>query len=358
MLRRIAFVGVVIALSFSIEGCLEVRAPEASLLPDGAAPNSSKLDKSWSQALEENFDIVETFDELQPWRGRCGGNFYGKSSTPKHLDGSESIWTYYSCWSNSTSGPAWIDDFGAGNQITGKSLIIDIGETAKGPSRLGLYFGDGTATSGYSDLYLFYRVRFPANEWPTQIDSTTKVGEYQAGDPFAYWFSWKFGAFNMGCTGMDANLQCDGAEPYSGMHIVPHIKRHGYGTMAGKLAIVAEPTGSTPYWALGKEVQTERWLGVEFHYKLVVKNDQNVAVMETWLYDEDGTAYLAQAPVEHPYTPPAADQKFNFFFFGGNNSNSYLWGSSMESAYHVDDFIINGARIGPTYFQLASAILP
>ena len=39
-------------------------------------------------------------------------------------------------------------------------------------------------------------------------------------------------------------------------------------------------------------------------------------------------------------------------FFGGNNSNTYSWGPTMQSVYYIDDVIIDEERIGPRYFEI------
>ncbi|EKD58454.1 MAG: hypothetical protein ACD_56C00119G0001, partial [uncultured bacterium] len=65
-------------------------------------PNFAKAD--WQQTLESNFDIVETFDNLQDWSanglfpsGTGSATVYDHSLLPKKLDGSDGQWDY---WNN------------------------------------------------------------------------------------------------------------------------------------------------------------------------------------------------------------------------------------------------------------------
>ena len=321
-----------------------------------AAPGAAHAD--WESTLKTKFPIVETFDNLADWSpAKGGGNYYNQSVMPKKPDGSKGIWTYYSSWSTGGTSP-WIANFGTGNSVTGKSAIIDIGGAA-GPSRLGTYFGNGTPNSGYSDIFIFYRAKYPKNEWPTAIDSTSKLGSYVDGQPLTYWMSWKSNTLNMGCTGVNANTECSGAEPYSNYHIVPHIKP--YGSSTRRLYYRIEPTGASTdsskgLWTSGYDVPREKWGGVEFHYRNYQEGSQLKTAMDVWLYDEDGTQHqvLAHGIFDYSGLHPATD-KWNFFFLGGNNSGAYTWGPTMQSKYYVDDFIISGTRVGPTYFTLWNA---
>ncbi len=50
--------------------------------------------QTWQRTLEDSFDIVETFDQLQDWTGSGSGNVFSPTGDgmPKKLDGSDSVW--------------------------------------------------------------------------------------------------------------------------------------------------------------------------------------------------------------------------------------------------------------------------
>lgn len=52
--------------------------------------------ETWQQTLKSKFDIVDTFDELQDWDGNQRVDYtYGTTYAPKKLDGTASMWTYF-----------------------------------------------------------------------------------------------------------------------------------------------------------------------------------------------------------------------------------------------------------------------
>lgn len=53
---------------------------------------------TWQETLEGQFDIVDTFDELQDWNGTKTMDVYDKNNMPLKNDSSLSMWSYYSYW--------------------------------------------------------------------------------------------------------------------------------------------------------------------------------------------------------------------------------------------------------------------
>lgn len=327
--------------------------------------------QTWQETLDDNFDIVETFDNIEDWIGTKSMDVtdesdmpkYVKDSMPKYVNYGRSIWKYYSWWGTypSTSNK-WIADFGPDTRIgdSGKSLIIDLGSKG-GPSRLGIYFGDGSPDSGYEDIYLFYMVKIPKNEWPTSI-ANDFTGTYVEGSPYTYFDSWKFGTFNLG------NKAClvdrDGiTTPYSSFHIIPHLKRSSYinnGEITIKIEPKDGPTRASTWTTQSIQDYLPGWWGVEFHLKNVADSaTTQYTQIDVWTYNpyEKDPEKVARKVLDNwkvPYTTQPFSDKWNYFFFGGNNSKTYTWGPTMESEYYVDDFIINATRIGPKYFDLQS----
>jgi hypothetical protein len=310
---------------------------------------------NWQSDLEKYFDIVETFDDIQNWRGTGFGDIYNQADMPIQSDGSASRWQYYSYWVSYPSIQDWIANFGSTNtwRQKGKSLCIDIsgnGSDQGGPSRLGIYFGDGEASSGYSDLYLFHMVKISSNQWPTTINGD--VGEYASvTDKYAYFESWKFGTFNMGCKSCSCAKTGGNYSPY---HVIPHIKTSTSVNYTPSIRLEPNDDGNRQgIWTNAPFIRDE-WTGVEFHLRNVNEDGTQYTYMDVWIYDKDGVATQVISNYKYAYSSQPTTDKWNHFFFGGNNSSSYNWGDSMQGPYYVDDFIIHSSRIGPSYFALLS----
>jgi len=89
--------------------------------------------QTWQQRLEQNFDIVETFDPLQDWSGGTDYH-YDAGTMPKKADGSPSIWTYYT--NDVPAVDSWIKDHGTNYNWggNGKSLCINYNNFVGGPA--------------------------------------------------------------------------------------------------------------------------------------------------------------------------------------------------------------------------------
>lgn len=94
-------------------------------------------------------------------------------------------------------------------------------------------------------------------------------------------------------------------------------------------------------------------MGVEFRLRNI--NNDTKFVMDIWVYDQQGNAQHVLRGHKFPIASAAHGGSWDHFLFGGNNSNSWTWGSSMESHYYIDDFIVDDGskgRIGPRYFAI------
>lgn len=302
---------------------------------------------NWRERVRAKQDWKGTIlnDDVMVWKN-------GASIFPKHLDGSGSNWEFYSNWKPS-SGNDWIVNHGSENVWgnIGKSMIIDLSNDGWGPNGFGLYFGDGSSTSGYEDIYIFHMMWIPKNQWPKYIDHGNSVGTYTEGQDYAYFWSWKSGLINIGMN--DTHKYNGSQNVYSPFHIYSHIKSEYAGAFNKKMSMVLEPYDDGKrysYWATGKAVHDilPEWWGVEYHFR----NQSNVTYMDVWIYDANGSSWQIINNKQVSYTSQPASHKWNDWFFGVNNSATYKWGPTMNSTYYVDDFIIHGSRIGPTYFSL------
>lgn len=314
--------------------------------------------QSSSFAADNGFDFAETFDGLQDWNlsssGRLGNQWDSTypDRMPKLANGNASAWGYFSAWSETGATPHnWIGTTAGGRQVWRgtKSLSIDM-SGSKGPSRMGLYFGPG-----YQHFRFFYMVYMPKNMFPTSCAggscSNNSEGTYTEGQSYVYWQSFKLNTFSIACE----SARCPVSETYGLQTVVPHIKHRSYapigtaieiqsgGTSAQQFAI-NEPVNLDSYWGV--------WSGVEFEVENISGNQYRLNV---WVYDQTGNSRHMGNNIIFPINESSAyGQTWDHFFFGGNNSNSYSWGPTMQSQYYVDDFIIDAGakgRIGPRYFD-------
>ena len=349
---------------------------------------------AWQDDLEAKFDIVETFDQLQDWRGRDNLRGYdvNKEKMPVKLDGSASMWDVYDDWSNANPAADWIKNHGSGNTWngSGKSLRMDLSQDVNagklGPSRFGLYFGSdtpgvanayatsGLSNSGYNDIYYFFMVKFPSNAFPTEN------GDIWPNDTYKWWGYHKFttmstaftdiehingaagredtgcrweygcGFYLMGwipcgtrCAGVNANAithtGLDYVADYFGAY---HTQLHRDGNLksneAGEFFSQQESQG--------------KWFGLEYHLTRGTPGKLDGTV-EIWAYDENGNAHHIYSKDTLMFVQAGTDFSFNKFFFGGNlfyHEDIKL--QNLDTTYYIDDFIIDNRRIGPTYFQL------
>lgn len=325
-----------------------------SKLNAGSANNNPTFgNQSSTFALDNDFDFAETFDGLQNWagnvsfRGNVGHNAGDLAKMPKLADGSDSAWGYFSIWGSGIPDQNWIDNYGGNATWRGKAATIDLGETAKGPSRLGLYMGEG-----YSDFHLFFMVNIPKKAWPTSCASGScsgggSVGTYTEGDPYAFWAAWKFNTFNMDC----ASAVCPDSDTYSDKWLLlTSLKQYNYGAAPGVTMDMIDKFHLADDWLRGPvnlNSYIGDWFGIEYHIK---QFDDHVE-FSYWIYDQQGNYTLMVDKESRPTPDGFVAGKWNQFFFGGNNSNSYTWGPTMASHYQIDDVIIDDKRIGIKYFN-------
>ncbi|EKE25847.1 MAG: hypothetical protein ACD_5C00018G0003 [uncultured bacterium] len=344
--------------------------------------NFAKAD--WDSQLKSFFDHAESFDSLADWKGHDvnGEFYYGPPG---------SIFNGFSYWENILPTTNWIQDFGAGNKITGKSLQMDYNETV-GPGRFFAYIGDGTPQSGYDDLYTFFRVKFADNFFAT--DNSRSYQKF-----FVFFTGFK----SAGEWGSDEDriLMCDDAQTlknYGGNFLMMNL---GY---YGSLHNVAtlHPRATLPdqeCWATGTKARgyryynytdathwmkdndraegdgtfdllnyEDQWLGFEMHASMN-PDSGNIAHdrygdWEFWVYDASGnplhhwkamddgyiTPFISSNLTRLPSSSYFPTHKFNKVEIGGNISPPALVGS-----YYVDDFIIDNQKIGENYFSLLNS---
>jgi len=331
------------------------------------------LAEGWQETLESNFDIAETFDELQDWKGVViRGVDYDKSHMPLKLDGSQSMWDMYDYWSLAASTTNWIADHGTDKvwRGAGKSLMLDLSQNItsvrKGPSRFGLYFGSnergvanayalsGTKDSGYRDFYYFYFAKFPTNHFP-------RDGNGQ----FIYFGYYKFNTYDCGFLNISTPFNAAARDEYGPSHILNTWKTgssynydmiftYGYRVNSveddSSLLYEAYPcTGNGALSGIKRFIDNNEWFALEVHQTVGTPGNSD-AVTEVWLYDSTGTVRKVLTKTDGWVIEGGQDYSYNKFFFGGNQD--FVSEAGLDTSYVIDDFIMDDQPIGPTYFAL------
>lgn len=286
--------------------------------------------------------------------------------------------------------PKWIGDHGPEFvwRGTGKSARINYADFSPsgtnlqelhnvagfGPSRLGLFLGDGvTGKSGYKKIYLFMMVKFHPGFFKQNVDGT-----------FAYTGALKF--FDL-CSGFTApnywgttleHVTTTGTDQTNTEYGPNYTIFNAFGGGAStpkRLYIqentrVASNTGSgwvgaaTPYAgrALSNSVTrstdidpyylANQWFGLEVAVDIGTPDASN-GTIDFWIYDEKGTEkghFLATG--ENRLVK--FDHYYNKITLGGNRlcGNYGACPQGQDNRWYVDDLIVNKDRIGPKYFSM------
>ena len=339
---------------------------------------SSVANADWQSDLEAQFDIVETFDQLQDWRGTKIGYVYDINDMPKKVDGSPSMWEHY--YGNSQPVKTdWIRDQGVGyNWKSNKALCINIGPqqcevdvdalTGWGPARLGTYFGDGTPESGYHEIYAFYMMKFHEGYWIVKEDGTYEYPAVQKSFDMITGFT---SIDTYGATYCQTNQM-----EYGSNNILFNLFGGGSSTPTTLFFVETKPVSEydsandcykytrirdgnqlreTQYQS---QYEKNEWFGVEYRTSLGTLGNTD-GDLEIWIYDEQGNVISHQAELNVEMQRLLAFN-YNKILFGGNylcDSSAHI-GKVTETRIYYDDFIVDSQRIGPTYFAMLAGTGP
>lgn len=324
----------------------------------------------WESNLSQRFDIVETFDNVQDWTGQGYGDQRSLTGMPKKTDGSNSIWTYYSHWGNDKTAK-WIGNHGSNNvwNGTGKSLRLDYNSSngSLGPSRLGFTIGTSPSDGYASEVYVFFMTRYDPGFFPMSGNSFAYfpyLKTFEIGSGFRDVWNWgtveeQSAAVNetqkRNIYGLNYNIQnfhsCNSGE-LCGKYNIRTAQTSSSGDTTRSYDVVATNAG------LGAPIRNGSWFGVEYHYKLSSPHGGSTGLAEMWVYDAEGNIIghdQRSGIVTFRDASMAYKHSINKFVLGGNRSG--FEAASVDHMF-VDDFIVNGGRIGPTYFSLLAAPAP
>ena len=340
----------------------------------------------WQETLEQHFDIVSTFDELQPWHGtRAGGNVTTEINHPEDLPqlktGGKGIWGIYSQY---YSGPNqaiedWIGPHGgkawSGTQCAAINYKVDVycsnnnnsdNYKGYGPGRLGLYIGDGTPTSGYSDVHVFFMMYIPPGFFIKNQDGTYQYA------PVVKFFDAVTGFNDVYNYSIPDTCQPNIQYEYGTNFYVFNISGGGsrpneiYPVVAGSYSLYDDSQSCWKYEhnddfnydmrgaPIVDPINNGQWFGVEYEYKT---GDPDVAngSMRIWVYDHNGNL-LGTDGKENVLLQKHFNHKINKFVWGGNYQCTNDTDSPGEKTWWLfDDVIIDDQPIAQTYFSLLNS---
>lgn len=321
----------------------------------------------WQSILSQQFDIVETFDDLQDWTGLGYGDVTDLATMPIQTTGEKSIWNYYSHWGADTS-KTWIGNHGENNiwRGTGKSLRIDYNTSngSLGPSRLGLTIGSSPSDGYPSEAYTFYFSRYDVNFFPRDGDKFLPYGylkTFEFGTGFRSAFDWGTVAEQLAAVnfpqernvyGLNYNVLNIGVTPTYDLRI-DFNPRYATTSDNGDTKVLQSFYGTTSL--VDDPIRTSSWFAVEHRYKMSNPAGSPTGEIEVWIYDSGGNVIsheLRTGVITFSDASMDYNHSINKFVLGGNRDG---FTTSCSDFMFIDDFIVNGSRIGPKYFELLSS---
>ncbi|UFS69144.1 Ig-like domain-containing protein [Geomonas sp. RF6] len=274
---------------------------------------------------------------------------------------------------------------------TGKSLVLDIGDNDNlkatdptmaglGVQRLGTYFGDGTnGKSGYKKVYVFFMMKVSPTFFNKCLDpgTTCVAGGYDAtkvikafdlcsgftgvsewgtaADRALVDASWAYRVPEYGMNYSLFNFIGGGLSNPQNLFYGEH-NRVATGTAPNYTVaniVNNRPLRSGTTLDINSYISTGDWYGVELAADIGTKGN-NDGSTDFWIYDKNGVekGHFSVTGQNHLMY---FDHFYNKITLGGNRLSGHGLTGGLDSRWWIDDFIINGSRIGTTYFQLLSA---
>lgn len=337
--------------------------------------NGRAMGQSWQEKLQGLFDHVETFDELQDWSGTKPTNQVYRteyaSDFPRKLDGSDSMWDYYSNYNQEDHDYLWIADHGSDNvwHGTGKAFCLDY-HGVRGPSRLGFHIGDSPNDGYPNDVYVFFMNKYFKDFFPNEGGNFQYHGfmkTFQISTGFRDIGNW-------GTVTEQTLAQVNGAKnqvlyTYGLNFVVMNFstvnsrevgKYASHTAQADNSAYHYEYEGRATGADYSDPILNSEWFGIEYHF---VKSDPPGAdngLIEIWVYDKEGNI-IGYDRLENTVTfrdgATPFDHSWNKFVWGGNRHYTKFENQPISHLY-LDDIIVNQGRIGPSYFTILEGTLP
>ena len=344
----------------------------------------------WQSVLENNFDIVSTFDDLEDWIGSRPSNSVDietyPNEFPQKINGGNSIWKYYYASEAPNPNYKWIANHGSDNvwRGTGKSAVIDYNDGVdgikRGPQRLAFKIGDNPS-DGYDEVYLFFMTKwfkdfFKFEEdkpdsfaWQDflktlDVSSGFKTVRHFGTDEEYNWLSAN-GANTQGLNEYGLNAQ---VYNFLSLRTSPNRTNIVLATI-----LTTDKERKTHYednvfqlrdTDVGTSILNNEWFGIEYRIKSSDPHGTANGEIEVWIYDKNGNVTSHElltevVTLEDGNTP--FNHKWNKFVWGGNRYAGSYCGSGDPLCqfgtidhFYFDDVIAHGNRIGVKYFELVS----
>ena len=288
--------------------------------------------------------------------------------------------------------PLFIADHGPGNiwRQTGKSLVLDLGDNDNtdpanptmaglGAQRMTTFFGDGASPkSGYKKIHAFFMMKIAPTFFNRclipgtgcvdgGLDPVSVVKVFDLDSGFTGVSQWgtpaeraevstnpttqnrlpeyglNFSVFNFGGGGLSTPQSLFFTEN----NYVTTGTSLGYAyvqTVSGRRIRSGTTTDIESY------IQGGEWFGVEVASDIGTTGNSDGST-DFWIYDNTGTekGHFALAGENRLMY---FDHFYNKFVLGGNRLSVSGKTGGVDVRWWIDDVIIDGSRIGPTYFQL------
>lgn len=365
---------------------------------------SSGYTATWQEILETKFDVVETFDQLNDWKGTHKGANIDTypNDFPKKTDGSSSIWQYYSYYGVIPAPSNWIQDHGSANvwRGAGKSLIIDYQEggsqlTDFGPSRFGFKIGTQPADGYSNEVFVFFMTKWlkdffnsashpgqsPSSEDDYGYTNFLKTLDISAGfKTVELWGTdeeraWLYANCPAGYPATQSvNIYGMNAQVYNYTTGASFYNREVIGAtllktqQSGEALAFCHYNGSTienyKDAEVGIPIFKNEWFGLEYRVKTSNPHGASNGEIEIWVYDSQGNVIdhqLKTSLITFKDGHVPFNHAWNKFVWGGNRYDipGYITGQFGPSEhFYIDDVIINGTRIGTEYFATSFQPIP
>ena len=349
----------------------------------------------WQTTLESQFDIVETFDQLQNWSVVSTGYNTDPNDMPKKLDGTNSIWQLAQAdFVKAPGAEEAISDHGVDYtwqpsfSETPKSFCLQhniLYETADdasqgwGAQRLGTFFGDGiTGKSGYEKIHVFFMLKFRPgyfalrNGTPTGYAYLGYLKFFEMMSGYTGIQKWGTDADRLTAAQTDAvlvsygtnatvfNFQ-SGGDTYGHDKILPKEITLTAVNVDSKWKYEASIVRSYVNESIATLYENNSWMGIEAVFDRGTVNG-NDGTIDYYLYDSSGNEVAHYSAIGESRMVNF-DHYYNRVVLGGNRSLHTGDDAVIpdDTRAYIDDFIIDDKRIGPKYFDLLakpSSILP
>lgn len=348
-------------------------------------PPSHAVEFEWQALLEERFDVVSTFDDLNDWGPTVTSRYvdiqrYPEAFPRKTIGGGTSIWQFYSDGEKDIKSHEHSIKSHAPENLwrgEGKSMSIDYrnGEDgiSYGPSRMGFKlpakpekgWKGNSPSDGYDEVYVFYMTKWFSDFFKHDasgsityhrflktlyISSGFKTVRHWGTDTEHQWVEDKGGGPQvLEMYGLNAQIY----NYHHQSNEVEAIKNTVLTTDSDNYYRYSSSNVSYSGASVAAPIKENEWFGIEIRVKKSHPHGTDTGEFEVWIYNTKGEVtshHLDSKVVNFKDGNTPFDHRWNKFVWGGNRLAESDFGPIDH--FYIDDVIIHGKRIGPDYFKL------